>query len=83
MKLPLCQSPNHPHDAKRDTMVLVEEKTTCWMFGCKLCKELGFLSVQLRTKPVGWEKAKHDNLIRGVEKAKYVQKKQNRITYFH
>lgn len=64
-------------------MLFLEDGPTYWVFGCKTCKAVGILSVQVRTKPVGWERAQYINALRGIQKAKEVRKVLGRITYFH
>lgn len=79
---PLCRSPQHP-TSNRDTMILVEETPSHYCFACIACKDINHvLSVQIRTKP---EYARHvasDPQLVEYKRARAVEKKLGRITYF-
>lgn len=80
LKQPQCKSPHHPGD-NRDTMLLVDENTTHFVFACSACKDVNkVLSVQVRTKPEF--RAHVREQIQPYKQARQVDKRLGRITYF-
>lgn len=54
---PICRSPDHPPEAPRDSMILIEEHrqrgvVTHHLWGCTACRDIRkIISVQVRTAP--------------------------------
>lgn len=64
-------------------MVVLLEADDHLELGCTVCRDNKILSTQVITRPKGWDRARWQNEINGVEKAKQIQRTQTgRIRYF-
>lgn len=72
MNVPKCANPDHPVDAKRDSMIIVQESKKEIVFACTLCRDVKkILSAQVITLGHGWNAERE---LRGIPRAKVVQK---------
>lgn len=91
MQMPLCKSPDHPPDAPRDSMILVEEHrpvangpVTHYCFGCVACRDIRkIISVQVRSAPEFQEFVRSHPRMQEYKRARSVERDRlGRIKYF-
>lgn len=91
MQPPHCKSPDHPPEAPRDQMVLVDEHrpvphgpVTHYCFACVPCRDIRkIISVQVRTAPEFREFVRSHPAMQQYKRARQVQRdKLGRIKYF-
>lgn len=91
MQPPQCKSPDHPPDAPRDSMILIEEHRpvahgpiTHFVFGCTACRDIRkIISVQVRTAPEFRRFVASHPAMQQYKRARQVEKDRlGRIKYF-
>ena len=83
--LPPCKNPHHPPEYNRSSgMIVLEESAERVVFACVPCRDIcKQFSVQVRTLPMGWQKAKYGNDLVGVKRAsEVIRGREGRIRYF-
>lgn len=89
MQPPICRSPDHPPEAPRDSMILVDEHRqhghiTHYCFACTACRDIRkIISVQVRTAPEFREFVRSHPAMQQYKRARSVEKNRlGKITYF-
>ena len=70
MELPRCKNSSCPRYHSNQEMILLKEDDTSFLFGCRACKGIHYI-----TKSSGWKRAQQENLYRTRGRPEYARDK--------